>query len=118
MTDFEFDPESLSVAAGDSVLVKNSDPFVHTFTVEELDIDVSLVRRLLSAQFPQWADLPLERVPSAGTDNPLYRLGEDMVVRMPRIHWAIGQVEKEHRWLPRLATGKKLSREYVVSSSM
>jgi plastocyanin len=42
MTDFEFDPESLSVAAGDSVLVKNSDPFVHTFTVEELDIDVSL----------------------------------------------------------------------------
>lgn len=70
---------------------------------DELDTDVALVRRLLAAQFPQWADLPLERVPSAGTDNALYRLGEEMVVRMPRIHWAVGQVEMEHRWLPRLA---------------
>jgi len=69
----------------------------------EVDTDASLVRRLLSAQFPQWADLPIERVRSSGTDNALYRLGDDMVVRLPRIHWAIGNVGKEHRWLPRLA---------------
>jgi aminoglycoside phosphotransferase (APT) family kinase protein len=50
--------------------------------IDELDIDKSLVRRLLE-QFPQWADLPLEPVPSAGTDNALYRLGDDMVVRLP-----------------------------------
>jgi aminoglycoside phosphotransferase (APT) family kinase protein len=42
-------------------------------------------------------------VPSAGTDNALYRLGRDMVVRLPRIDWAVGQVEKEQRWLPKLA---------------
>lgn len=33
----------------------------------------------------------------------MYRLGEDMVVRLPRVHWAIGGVEKEQRWLPKLA---------------
>ncbi len=70
---------------------------------DEVDTDGSLVARLLAGQFPQWADLPVEPVRSAGTDNALYRLGEDMVVRLPRIHWATGQVEKEQRWLPRLA---------------
>lgn len=70
---------------------------------DEIDIDVGLVARLLAAQFPRWADLPLQPVPSAGTDNALYRLGDDMAVRLPRIHWAVDSVDKEHRWLPRLA---------------
>ena len=69
----------------------------------EVDTDASLVGRLLAAQFPQWAGLPIEPVASAGTDNAMYRLGEDMAVRLPRIGWATGQVEKEHLWLPRLA---------------
>ena len=71
--------------------------------VDEVDVDVSLVGRLLAAQFPQWADLPLEPVRSAGTDNALYRLGDDMAVRLPRIEGATGQVDKEQQWLPRLA---------------
>ena len=71
--------------------------------VDEVDVDVSLVDRLLAAQFPQWADLPIEPVHSAGTDNAIYRLGDDMAVRLPRIQWATGQVDKEHQWLPRLA---------------
>ena len=70
---------------------------------DETETSVSLVRRLISAQFPQWTELPIESVDSSGTDNALYRLGSDKVVRLPRIHWAVGQVEKEHRWLPRLA---------------
>jgi aminoglycoside phosphotransferase (APT) family kinase protein len=70
---------------------------------DEVDTDVSLVRRLLTAQFPQWAELPIQPVKSAGTDNALYRLGDDKVVRLPRIAWAIEQVDKEHRWLPKLA---------------
>lgn len=69
----------------------------------EVDTDVSLVGRLLAAQFPQWADLPIEPVASAGTDNAIYRLGDDMAVRLPRIHWAVKDVDKEHQWLPRLA---------------
>lgn len=69
----------------------------------EVATDASLVSRLLAAQFPQWADLPISPVESAGTDNTIYRLGDIMAVRLPRIHWAVGQVDKEHYWLPRLA---------------
>jgi aminoglycoside phosphotransferase (APT) family kinase protein len=70
---------------------------------DEVDVDVSLVGRLLAVQFPQWADLPIEPVHSAGTDNAIYRLGSDLAVRLPRIHRATGQMDKEHQWLPRLA---------------
>ena len=69
----------------------------------EIDIDAPLVRRLLAAQFPQWADLPIEPVASTGTDNAIYRVGDEMAVRLPRIDWAVGQVELEERWLPVLA---------------
>ena len=70
---------------------------------DEVLTDADLVRRLLRSQFPEWAGLPVRRVESAGTDNALYRLGEDLVVRMPRVESALGQAEKERRWLPRLA---------------
>ncbi len=69
----------------------------------EVEINQPLVRRLLSDQFPQWADLPLTPVESAGTDNAIFRLGLQMAVRLPRIDWAIGQIDKERTWLPRLA---------------
>jgi aminoglycoside phosphotransferase (APT) family kinase protein len=70
---------------------------------DEAEIDVSLVGRLVAAQFPRWAALPLRPVPSCGTDNAIYRLGDDLAVRLPRIHWAVAQVEKERHWLPLLA---------------
>jgi aminoglycoside phosphotransferase (APT) family kinase protein len=67
-----------------------------------LAIDVSLVERLIARQFPQWADLPLRPVASGGTDNSLFRLGEDMVVRLPRVDWAAELARTEAAWLPRL----------------
>jgi aminoglycoside phosphotransferase (APT) family kinase protein len=76
---------------------------------DKVPTDVSLVPRLLAAQFPQWSGLPIEPVPSAGTDNALYRLGGAlaaegaMAVRLPRVGWAAGDVDKEQRWLPLLA---------------
>jgi aminoglycoside phosphotransferase (APT) family kinase protein len=70
---------------------------------DEVETDVSLVRRLIATQFPHWADRSIARVRSAGTDNALYRLGEDLVVRLPRIHWAVGSVDKDFEWLPALA---------------
>ena len=70
---------------------------------DEVDTDPSLVRRLLADQFPQWADLPIDPVESSGTDNAIYRLGEDMAVRLPRIHGGTGTIDKELRWLPMLA---------------
>ena len=70
---------------------------------DEVDTDASLVRRLVAAQFPEWADLPIEPVPSGGTDNALYRLGDDLVVRLPRHERTVGTLEIERRWLPKLA---------------
>lgn len=69
----------------------------------DIYIDTHLVRRLVEKQFPQWSDLPIEPVDSAGTDNVIYRLGENMVVRLPRIASAAAQVDKEHQWLLKLA---------------
>jgi aminoglycoside phosphotransferase (APT) family kinase protein len=70
---------------------------------DEVDIDASLVARLLSAQFPQWADRPIEAVAASGTDNVTFRLGADLTVRLPRTPWTAGQVEQDATWLPRLA---------------
>lgn len=71
---------------------------------DEVDIDINLVNRLLSKQFPQWSHLEVKQVISAGTDNALYRLGEDMVIRLPRIEKAAKHIEKESVWLPQIAS--------------
>ena len=70
---------------------------------DEVYPDVDLVRRLLLDQFPQWAGLPLWPVPSGGTDNALYRVGDCLVVRLPRLRVTRAALEKERRWLPVLA---------------
>ena len=69
----------------------------------EIETDSRLVRRLLRHQFPHWADLPIQMVPSYGTDHDIYRLGDQLCARMPRTGWAAGQAERESVWLPRLA---------------
>lgn len=70
---------------------------------DEFEIDPALVRRLISAQFPRWAHSDIERTRSWGTDNAMFRLGSGLVVRLPRIERAVGSLDKEYRWLPRLA---------------
>jgi aminoglycoside phosphotransferase (APT) family kinase protein len=70
---------------------------------DELEIGPTLVRRLLSEQFPAWADLPLSPVEHAGTESAVFRLGDGLAVRLARRH---GQTEpggKELEWLPKLA---------------
>jgi aminoglycoside phosphotransferase (APT) family kinase protein len=67
------------------------------------DINVSLVRRLIATQFPQWADLPVEPVEAGGWDNKTFHLGAHMTVRLPSAARYAPQVEKEHQWLPKLA---------------
>lgn len=66
-------------------------------------IDAALARRLVDTQFPQWAGLPLLPYAPAGSDHVIYRLGEQLSVRLPRHDGAIGQAKKEAEWLPRLA---------------
>jgi aminoglycoside phosphotransferase (APT) family kinase protein len=66
-------------------------------------INAALARRLIDAQFPQWAELPLALLDPAGSDHVIYRLGEELSVRLPRHAGAIGQARKEYEWLPKLA---------------
>ncbi len=65
-------------------------------------IDAALVRALLASQRPDLVHLPL-RDAGAGWDNCLFRLGDDLVVRLPRRAMAVPLVEHEIRWLPMLA---------------
>lgn len=69
----------------------------------EIDIDVTLVRGLLAEQHPDLAARPLERVAS-GWDNDIFRLGDDLTVRLPRRLMAAALVLHEQRWLPELAS--------------
>ena len=82
---------------------------VRNIHADQLETDEFLVRRLLADQFPHWADLPVTPVPSSGTENAIYRLGEEMVVRLPYRSERDEQIEKLDHWLPRLAPRLPLS---------
>ncbi|WP_051366352.1 aminoglycoside phosphotransferase family protein [Hamadaea tsunoensis] len=69
----------------------------------ELVIGVEHVHRLVADQFPQWSGLPVVAQPLTGTDNALFRLGDDLVARLPRAPWAVDQVSTDTTWLPLLA---------------
>ena len=69
----------------------------------EVHIDAALVEQLVITQFPQFRDLPLWAVESTGTVNAIYRLGDDLCVRLPRLAKWAKDLEKECRWLPTLA---------------
>ncbi|WEX11225.1 aminoglycoside phosphotransferase family protein [Chelativorans sp. AA-79] len=75
----------------------------------EIPIDVSLVRRLVAAQFPHWADLSIWPVEHGGWDNRTFHLGREMTVRLPSAACYVEQVEKEQHWLPKLASHLPLS---------
>ncbi len=68
----------------------------------EVDVDAALVTSLLAEQHPDLAALEV-RWFSEGWDNTLWRLGEDLAVRLPRRELAAALVEHEQRWLPEFA---------------
>jgi aminoglycoside phosphotransferase (APT) family kinase protein len=68
------------------------------------DVDTSpgLVRQLLRAQHPELAELDV-RLVANGWDNTIYRLGDDLAVRLPRRELAASLITNEQRWLPEIA---------------
>lgn len=68
-----------------------------------ITVDAALVRTLVGAQFPHWADLPVRPVTDGGWDNQTFHLGTDLLVRVPSAAEYALAVDKEHRWLPLLA---------------
>ena len=67
---------------------------------DEYDIDVGLVRQLLAEQMPDLAGLAVRRLSSSGTANAVFRLGGDLLVRLPRAPDFIQGPEREARWMP------------------
>lgn len=70
---------------------------------DEIEIEEALVRRLVAEQFPDWADLPVRRVEPSGTVNAIFRLGDDLSARLPRLDGPTAPGSKELEWLPKLA---------------
>jgi aminoglycoside phosphotransferase (APT) family kinase protein len=68
----------------------------------EVAIDARLVHALLLEQHPDLSNLPLIQV-GEGWDNAVFRLGEDLAVRLPRRAASAPMIEHELRWLPELA---------------
>jgi aminoglycoside phosphotransferase (APT) family kinase protein len=69
----------------------------------EVGIDAGLVRRLVDGQFPRLAGLPVSPVQSTGTVNAIFRLGDHLCARLPRVQEYAGDLADELRWLPWLA---------------
>ena len=66
----------------------------------EFLINDTLVRGLITTQFPQWGDLPLERIRSSGTVHAIYRLGDHLAVRLRRATQFTAALERETAILP------------------
>lgn len=75
--------------------------------MNRFEINDSLVHSLVREQHPDLAGLSLREV-AGGWDNQLWRLGDELAVRMPRTERAPSLLLKEHRWLPTLAPGLPL----------
>ncbi|MEP6842365.1 MAG: aminoglycoside phosphotransferase family protein [Pseudolysinimonas sp.] len=73
---------------------------------DQLPVDEELVARLLRAQHPELAQLPVTRLDSSGTVNAMFRLGDELVVRMPYVAPADGPAEADllTRLWPKLST--------------
>jgi aminoglycoside phosphotransferase (APT) family kinase protein len=71
--------------------------------VDEVHIDASVVERLLAEQFPALAGLPITRLQSTGTVNAIYRIGDELCVRLPLVATYAASLEREAQWLPWLA---------------
>ncbi len=76
---------------------------------DDWPVEASMVQSLIATQFPQWANRRLDRLASSGSSNVLFRLGDELCVRLPRNPWAAEQLAKEQAWLPELAGRTTLS---------
>jgi aminoglycoside phosphotransferase (APT) family kinase protein len=70
------------------------------FHDNEIPIGVDLVHRLIGSQFPQYAAMPLNRLGASGSTNAIFRLGDELLARLPRQPGGSEVIVKEQRWLP------------------
>jgi aminoglycoside phosphotransferase (APT) family kinase protein len=61
----------------------------------QLDVTTDLVEGLIREQFPEWSGLAVRPVPSHGTVNALFRIGEELVARFPIMPGDVAATRKE-----------------------
>lgn len=77
----------------------NAAVVLHT---DELRVDEALVARMIAEQVPEYASVPVRRLTASGSSNSLFRLGDELLVRVPRQPGGSATILKEARWLPYL----------------
>ena len=82
---------------------------------DQVEIDEPMARALVASQFPAWGGLAITHVPSGGTENVVFRLGDDLALRMPMTRDAVGSLVREVRWLPVVAPHVSLDVPEVVA---
>lgn len=82
---------------------------------DELAIDEVLVRSLVDRLSPAYVPLPLSRLDTSGSSNALFRLGDQLLVRLPRQPGGTETIEKEQRWLPCVARSLPVAVPEVVA---
>jgi aminoglycoside phosphotransferase (APT) family kinase protein len=86
-----------------------------TLHTDELPVDETLVAHLVADQLPEHARLPVRRLASSGSTNALFRLGDDLLVRLPRQPGGSESILKEARWLPLLGQALPVAVPQVVA---
>ena len=81
-----------------------------------IDVTGEMVQRLVAEQFPDLGAMPIEPIGPWGTDNAMFRVGEEFIARLPRSGWAKDAVAKEVRWLPTIAPHVPLSVPEVIGA--
>lgn len=82
---------------------------------DEIPVGTGLVRALVDRAMPHYADLPVRRLDSSGSSNALFRLGEHLLVRLPRQPGGAAAIWKEARWLPVLGPSLPVAVPEVVA---
>ena len=83
---------------------------------DELLIDLSIVLALVDRALPEWSSLPLSRLHASGSSNALFRLGDELLIRLPRQPGGSATIEKEARWLPQIGPLLPVSVPVVVAT--
>src|SRR5688572_21173865 len=82
---------------------------------DELQVDEALVERLVADQLPEHAGIPVRRLAASGSTNALFRLGDELLVRIPRQPGGSATILKEVRWLPYVAKALPFSAPEIVA---
>lgn len=82
---------------------------------DELAVTGNLVRELINRQFPNLSALQLTRLPASGSSNVLFRLGDELLVRLPRERGGSSTIDKESNYLPLLAASISVQLPVIVT---